>query len=358
MNHPNTGKTVLVTGGTGFVGIHCILQLLQQGYQVRTTIRSLSKKDEVISMLKTGGLTSIENLSFTVADLTQDANWEVATQGCTYVLHIASPIHLHLPKHEDDMIRPAVDGTLRVLKAARNAGVQRVVMTSNFGAVGYSHTDRTTLITEESWTNPNEKGLSAYNKSKVLAEEAAWDFIKKEGGAMELTVINPMGIFGPSLSPVLSSGFGLLQKVMDGTMKALPDITLGIVDVRDVAELHLRAMTAPEAKGQRFLALAGGTMSLLEIARLLKEKLPDATQNTSTKKLPRWVVRIAALFNPQAKAMLPLIGIYRNASNEKAKRVLGWRPRSNEEAVLASAESLVKWGAVKSVSLPTENEGR
>jgi nucleoside-diphosphate-sugar epimerase len=340
-------QLVLVTGGTGFVGIHCILQLLQQGYRVNTTLRSLKRRQEVIDMLNYGGIADVSGLNFFETDLTSDDNWAGAMQGCDYVLHVASPIFLKLPDHEDDMIRPAVDGALRVLRHARDAGVKRVVMTSNFGAVGYSHKDKNTLITEECWTDPNEPGLSPYNKSKVLAERAAWDFMHREGGKLELAVINPMGIFGPSLSPVLSSGFGLLQKVMDGSMKALPNITMGIVDVRDVADLHLRAMVNPAAAGQRFLALGGGTMSLLEISTYLKEKMPDHTKKASTKQLPDWVLRIFALFNKQAKALLPLVGIYRNASNHKAKTILGWQPRSNEQAILASAESLVKWGNIK-----------
>jgi nucleoside-diphosphate-sugar epimerase len=343
----NSDQLVLVTGGTGFVGVHCIVQLLQQGYRVRTTVRSLKRKQEVLDMLREGGINSAENIDFVETDLLKDDNWDNAMKGCTYVLHVASPIYLKLPKHEDEMIKPAVEGALRVLKAARDAGVKRVVMTSNFGAVGYSHRDKNSLITEESWTNPNEKGLSAYNKSKVLAELAAWEFMKHEVGNLELAVINPMGIFGPSLSPVLSSGFGLLQKVITGEMKALPNITLGIVDVRDVADLHLRAMTNPAANGQRFLALAGGTMSLVEIAKLLKQKMPEITKNTSTKALPTWVLRIAALFNKQARAILPLVDIYREASNEKAKALLGWQPKSNEDALLATAHSMVKWGAIK-----------
>jgi nucleoside-diphosphate-sugar epimerase len=347
MTDIKSDKMVLVTGGTGFVGIHCILQLLQKGYKVKTTLRSIQRKNEIIEMLKNGGITSFENLSFIEADLTNDKNWDEAVTNCEYVLHIASPIFLKLPEHEDEMIRPAVDGTLRVLKAARDAGVKRVVMTSNFGAVGYSHKDKNTLITEESWTDPNEKGLSPYNKSKVLAERAAWNYMGKEGGGLELSVVNPMGIFGPSLGPALSSGFGLLQKLMDGSMKRIPNISLGIVDVRDVADLHIRAMTNPAAKNQRFLALAGGTMSLLEMVKFLKEKMPEATQNASTQSLPDWLVRFSALFNSQAKAILPMVGIYRNASNEKARKILGWNPRSNEEAVLATAESLVHFGAVK-----------
>jgi len=336
-------KLVLVTGGSGFVGLHCILQLLQQGYQVRTTLRAITKKDKVLEALKNSGVQNFNQLSFIEADLTNDKNWDAAMDGCTYVLHVASPITLELPKHEDEMIRPAVDGALRILKAARDAGVKRVVMTSNFGAVGYSHKDKTTLITEESWTDPNEKGLSAYNKSKVLAERAAWDFMAKEGGNLELTVINPMGIFGPALNADLSSGFGLLKQVMNGSMKAIPNISLGIVDVRDVADLHLRAMVSPAAKGQRYLALAGGTLSLPQIAKLLKQELPEETKNTSTKLMPDWLVRIAALFNKKAKGIVPLLGVYRNASNQKAKTQLGWQPRSNEDAVLATAKSLLKY---------------
>ena len=347
MTHSHTDKWVLVTGGTGFVGVHCILQLLQKGYKVKTTLRSINRKNEVLDMLKTGGITSFENLSFLEADLTKDTNWEEAVKGCDYVLHVASPIFLKAPKHENEMILPAVEGALRVLKASRDAGVKRVVMTSNFGAIGYSHTDTTKIITEESWTDPNEKGLSAYNKSKVMAERAAWDFIEKEGGNLELSVINPVGIFGPSLGPDLSSGFELLKKVMEGSMKAIPNITLGIVDVRDVADLHIRAMTNPTAKGERFLAIAGGIMTLPEIAILFKEKLGGAAKNVSTKKLPDWVVRIAAFFSPTAKNLAPMLSRYRNASNEKAKRLLGWQPRSNEEALLATANSLIQFGFIK-----------
>jgi len=343
----HTHQKVLVTGGTGFVAIHSILQLLNRGYQVRTTIRSIKSKDKIFEMLKNGGITDFSKLDFIEADLTSNKNWLEAMIGCKYVLHIASPIFLRLPKNEDEMIRPAVDGTLRVLKAAREAGVKRVVMTSNFGAVGYSHKDKNTIITEESWTNPNEKGLSTYNKSKVLAEQAAWDFMKTEGGSLELSVINPMGIFGPSLSHDLSSGFEMLKKLLDGTMKAVPDIRLGIVDVRDVAELHILAMENPDAKGQRFLALAGGTMSLLEIVKLLKQKMPYVVEKASTKSLPTFIIRLSALFNDQAKAILPLVGIYREASNEKARTVLGWKPRNNEEAIMATVISLIKWKSLK-----------
>jgi nucleoside-diphosphate-sugar epimerase len=339
---------VLVTGGSGFVGIHAILQLLQQGYQVKTTVRSLSRKDEVLNMLKNGGVNSFDNLQFIEADLTKDDNWHEAVEGCTYVLHIASPIFLVLPKDENEMIRPAVDGTLRVLKAARDTGVKRVVMTSNFGAVGYSHKDPDIAITEKEWTDPNEKGLSSYNKSKAMAERAAWDFMEREGGELELSVINPVGIFGPALGPVISSGFELIKNMLDGKMKSLPKLFLNIIDVRDVADLHIRAMTHPEAKGQRFLALAGGKISLPEIGKLLKEKMPKVSQKISGKVLPDWLVRISALFNPKAKAIASMLSASRNVSNEKARTILKWEPMAtNEEAILLSVESMLKFGAIK-----------
>ena len=348
MEDQNKDTWVLVTGGTGFVGVHCILQLMQKGYKVKTTLRSMNRRDEVISMLKEGGIMPADGLEFIEADLTRDYNWDNAVKDCTYVLHVASPIQLAQPKDENEMIRPAVDGALRVLKAARNGGVKRVVMTSNFGAVGYSHRDMHTQITEEDWTDPDEKGLSAYNKSKVMAERAAWDFVRTEGGNMELSVINPVAIFGPSLGPDLSSGFDLIKTVVDGQMNAIPNMIFNIVDVRDVADLHIRAMTSPEAKGQRFLALAGGTMSLPQIARLIKEKMPEIAGKVPAKTLPDWVVRIAALFNAKAKAISAMQGINRNTSNAKARTILKWLPiANNEEAVLASVKTMVKFGNIK-----------
>jgi nucleoside-diphosphate-sugar epimerase len=329
---------VLVTGGTGFVGIHCIVQLLQNGYAVKTTLRSLNRKNEVLEMLKEAGIHSFDKITFYETDLTKDDNWDEAVKDCTYVLHVASPIFLRVPKHEDEMIVPAVEGTLRVLKAAKKAGVKRVVMTSSFGAVGYSHTDAGKPITEEDWTDPNDKSLSAYLKSKTLAERAAWDFVAREGG--ELSVINPVGIFGPSFSADMSSGFELLRRILNGSMKAIPRITFGIVDVRDVAGLHLMAMTNPAAKGQRFLAIAGKTMSLPEIAVLLKSRLGG---KVSTKVMPNWIVRVAALFSPVAKNIVPQLGRNKDASNHKAKSMLGWVPRTNEEAIIASAESILRF---------------
>lgn len=347
MTNSNSSQTVLVTGGSGFVGAHCVLQLMVKGYRVRTTVRSLNKKNEVIEMLKNGGAQAAEDLSFIEADLSSDTNWDEAVKDCEYVLHVASPIGLDTPKDENEMIVPAVEGTLRVLRASKNAGVKRVVITSSFAAVGYSHKDPNTLITEEEWTDPNDKTLSAYLKSKTLAEKAAWDFMNKEGGDLELSVVNPVGIFGPLLGPGLSGGHEILQRLLNGSIKAVPNIHFGIVDVRDVADLHLRAMTSPEAKGQRFLALAGGVLSLHDIALMLKNQMGDEASNVTTKKLPDWLVRVAALFNPLAKSIVSQLGRVKNASNAKAKRLLGWTPRSNEEAIMSAVESMTRFGLIK-----------
>ena len=343
-----SSETVLVTGGTGYVGSHCILQLLQKGYNVKTTLRSMKRKGEVLEMMKTAGVISLDKLTFIETDLTKDANWDEAVKGCKYVLHVASPIAATMPKDENEMIRPAVDGTLRVLKAARDGGVKRVVITSNFGAIGYSHKDPNTIITEEEWTNPAQKDLSAYSRSKVLAERAAWDFMHREGGDLELSVINPVFILGPSLGPNSPSGFDLLNMLLSGKMKAVPNIPFNIIDVRDVADLHIRAMTNHGAKGQRFLAMAGGKITMPEIALLLKNKMPSVAQKVSTKVLPNWVMYVAALFNKQAKDAAHLLKVSRKLSNEKVKKVLGWMPMANnEQAIIAAVESMIKFGTIK-----------
>ena len=223
--------------------------------------------------------------------------------------------------------------------------MKKVVITSSFAAVGYSHNNEHQLITEADWTNPEDKHLSAYLKSKVLAEKAAWDYIKTQGEGLSLAVINPMAILGPMLSEKLSSGHDLLKRMFDGSMKAIPQITLGIVDVRDVADLHIRAMEADQANGERFLALAGGTLTLPEIALMIKAKM--GLKNIVTRVAPNWLIRLIALYNPAAKNIVPQLGRRKNASNEKARSLLNWKPRSNEEAVLSAIESMIKFGVIK-----------
>ncbi|MDR7131829.1 nucleoside-diphosphate-sugar epimerase [Algoriphagus sp. 4150] len=339
--------TVLVTGGTGFVGMRIILQLLERGYQVRTTIRNRKSIAKVKSALSTNNIASFERLSYEEAELTEDTNWARAMEGCSYVLSVASPVFFDKPKKEEEAIRPAVEGILRILKFAKEAGVKRVVMTSNFGAVGFTQTDKSRETTEEDWTKPDAIGLSVYEKSKTLAEMAAWDFIKSKGGNLEFATINPVAILGPSLDAHISGSFHLLENLLNGTLKAIPNIPLNVVDVRDVADLHIRAMENPNANGQRFIASADGQISLPKIAELLRSERPKVAQKVTKRTLPNWVLNIAAVLNEQAKEGLFLTKMNRNVSNAKAKNVLGWKPvSSQEDAILSSVDSMVKFNLI------------
>lgn len=325
---------VLVTGGSGFVGSHVILQLLQAGHLVRTTVRSLAREAEVRATLAAAGA-DVHRLGFAVADLDKDAGWAEAAADCDYVQHIASPFPIQQPKDEQELIRPAVDGTLRVLRAARDAGVKRVVLTSSFAAIGYGHGARTTAYTEEDWTLINGPSVQPYMKSKTLAERAAWNFIETEGGGLELAVVNPVGIFGPALNRDLSTSVELARRMMAGKLPGTPDLWFGVVDVRDVASLQLLAMTDPAAANERFLAIAGEPVSLHQMAVILHDHMGTRLP----RQLPSWLVRALALVNPMAREAVPRLGIRGRASNEKAL-ALGWKPRSNEEAIVATAKSL------------------
>src|SRR6516225_3204120 len=265
--------TILVTGGSGFIGSHVILQLLAAGHRVRTTVRSLIREGDVRAMLKEGGAEPGDRLAFIAADLEKDAGWPEAVAGCEHVLHVASPLPPNLPKHEDELIVPAREGSLRVLRAARDAGVKRVVLTSSFAAIGYGHKPQKSPFDETNWTDPGGHDVLPYVKSKTLAERAAWDFIAKEGGDLELSVVNPVGVFGPVLGPDYSTSILLVQRLMDGAMPGCPRLYFGVVDVRDVADLHLRAMIPPAAQGERFLAVAGDFMSMLDIANVLRSRM-------------------------------------------------------------------------------------
>ncbi len=340
---------VLVTGGSGFIATHCTLRLLAAGYRVRTTVRSLSREADVRNTLRTGGSDAGDRLSFAAADLLLDAGWAEAVAECTYVLHVASPFPLNKPKHEDDLITPAREGTLRVLRAARDAGVTRVVVTSSSAAVIYGHPPQAAPFDESSWTDVDDRnGVTPYAKSKTLAERAAWEFLATEGGSLELSGVNPAGVYGPVLGPDYSSSIVLVKRLLDGDIPGLPRIRFGVVDVRDVADLHLLAMTSPAANGERFLALAGDFISALDVAHILKDRLGTAAKRVSTRGLPDWAVRVFARFDSDASLLLPELGRTPNAIAAKAGRVLGWTPRSSEEAIVATAESLLRLGLVKS----------
>jgi len=337
---------VLVTGGSGFVGTHVILKLLEAGHEVRTTVRDLSREPEVRATLGAAGADPGDRLPFFSADLEKDGGWAEAVAGCEYVHHVASPFPQAQPKDENELIRPAREGTLRVLGAACDSGVKRVVVTSSFAAIGYGHGQRDTPYTEADWTDPEGPAVQPYMKSKTLAERAAWDFIAREGNGMELAVVNPVGIFGPALNGDLSTTIFLVKTMLEGKMPGTPRLYLGVVDVRDVADLHLRAMTDPAAAGERFLAVEGEAMSFHQMAMVLRERLGAAAAKVPKRELPDWLIRLLAIFNPLAREAVPRLGIEASASNEKARRMLGWKPRSREEAIVASAESLIALGLI------------
>ncbi len=340
---------VLVTGGTGFIGAHCLIQLLAAGHETRATVRDLKREGDVRAMLRQGGAGEVgERLKLFRADLNADAGWAEAAAGCDAVLHVASPFPSTVPNDENDLIAPARDGALRVLKAARDAGVKRVVLTSSFAAIGYgAPKDRTAVFTEQDWTNLNDPTVQPYAKSKTIAERAAWDFIAREGGELELAVVNPVGVFGPVLGPDTSTSILLVSRLLDGSLPGCPDLSFGAVDVRDVADLHLKCMTDPAARGERFLAIGGDFVSMRQIAQMLKDGVGDLARKVPTRSLPTWLMRVVGLFDSQVKGILPELGKRKNASNEKARRLLGWAPRSPRDAVLATARSLSELGLLK-----------
>jgi nucleoside-diphosphate-sugar epimerase len=341
---------VLVTGGTGFVGAHCLIGLLAAGHDTRATVRDPARETDVRAMLRQGGSGEVgSRLTLFRADLTADAGWAEAAAGCDYVLHVASPFPSTVPKDENELITPARDGALRVLRAARDASVKRVVLTSSFASIGYGAKDRTAAFTEEDWTNLKDPSVQPYQRSKTIAERAAWDFIAREGGGLELAVVNPVGVLGPVLGPDYSTSILMVKRLLEGAVPGCPDLWFGAVDVRDVADLHLKAMTDPAARGERFLATGGDFLSVLQMARILKEDLGAAARRVPTRVLPNWLMRGVALFNPEVRGLLPELGKRKNASNDKARRLLGWAPRSPRDAVLATARSFLELGLLKLV---------
>ncbi|PHH91697.1 hypothetical protein CDD83_10614 [Cordyceps sp. RAO-2017] len=351
-----TGKTVLVTGGSGFIGSHVIVHALQKGYHVRTTVRSLSRSDSVREKLLNGGISEEQarGVQFFEVDLLGDKGWDDACKGCDFVLHVASPYPLGVPKDEQEVIRPAREGTLRALRAAKRAGtVKRIVITSSFAAIGYGHEPRTkeNPLTEKDWTvlKSPKSPVGAYEKSKTLAEQDAWQWLKNEGSGMELATVNPVSVWGPSLGREENTSLELATRMLNGQLPGLPNLAFGIVDVRDVADLHIKAMEAPEAAGQRYLAISDElSVSTSDISTYLKQGLPaHESRRVPTHVLPNFLLRLAGHFDKSVALIVPELGIVRPTSNEKARRELSWKPRSARDAVISSPESLKRTGRVK-----------
>ncbi|HEY4026584.1 MAG TPA: NAD-dependent epimerase/dehydratase family protein [Candidatus Dormibacteraeota bacterium] len=310
---------VLVTGGSGHVGTQLIAALLRDGTAVRTTVRSLDREAGLREAVRRGGADDA-GLEVVVADLTADDGWPGAVAGCEGIYHVASP--MIQPKDPDELIVPAREGTLSVLRAARDAGARRVVLTSSFAAVGYTPKPSADY-TEADWTDPDTPGLHPYPRSKTIAERAAWDFIEREGAGTELVVVNPTYILGPTLTTGARSSLQLIKAMLDGTMTVVPRQRFGVADVRDVADLHIRAMATPEAAGRRFLALADGpTISYLQLAQILRDRLGPLADRVPIEEAPG--------------DELPDLVIH----NDRARNELGWRPRPAETTIVETAESL------------------
>jgi dihydroflavonol-4-reductase len=340
-----TSQPILVTGASGFLATHTIIQLLEQGYKVRGTLRTMSRENEVRETLRKY-VSADDRLEFVNADLNEDAGWEQAVRGCEYVLHVASPFPLLEPKHEDELIKPAVEGTLRVLHAAHQAKVKRVIQVSSVAAISSGYAGENRTFTEEDWSRL-DKPIGAYSKSKTLAERAAWDFINgtENINKMELATINPPLIAGPIPNKDFPTSAEAVSTLMRGQVPGIARIKMGIVDVRDVASAIILAMTTPEAAGQRFLC-SGGTVWIKDIAEMLHAQYGSRGYKIPRLVFPVLLAKLVGLFDKKVALVIPSLNWDFELSNEKAKRILKWQPRSSEEAILSMAESLVENGLV------------
>jgi dihydroflavonol-4-reductase len=337
------GKTVLVTGGTGYLGGWCLAELLRRGYSVRTTVRDPSREAEVRAALEPESGSEPE-LTVLAADLRSDEGWEEAVRGCDYVLHVASPFPPVQPKDPDELIVPAREGTLRVLRAALAAGVGRVVVTSSVAAVRGGASPSTSPLDERSWTDPDNEALSPYVRSKAAAERAAWELVDAEGARERLATVQPGAILGPALGDASSFSLELVERLLKG-MPGTPRIGFSVVDVRDVADLHLRAMLAPEAGGERFIAV-NEFLWMAEVAAVLREQLGADAAKVPKRGVPDLLVRALGLFDPSIRSFTSDLGKRVTLSSEKARTQLGWRPRPAEETIVACARGLIGNGAV------------
>jgi dihydroflavonol-4-reductase len=338
-----SGQTVLVTGGSGFLGGWCVIELLRRGYSVRTTVRSLSKEAQVRAAVGSE-VDPGDRLSLLAADLTRDEGWADAVRGCDYVLHVASPFPPKQPKDPDELIVPAREGTLRVLRAGLDAGVKRVVVTSSVAAIRLPDGSEPRPLDERDWTDPDSPGLTPYLRSKTIAERAAWDLVRDRGEQDRLAVVNPGAILGPVLKDDLSYSLQSVQRLLEGVPGA-PKLGFSVVDVRDVADLEIRAMTAPEAGGERFIA-ATRFLWMAEIGAVLRERLGERASKVPTRTLPNVLVRGMALFDPGIRSAVGGLGKRTELSSEKARTSLGWTPRPVEDTIAETGDSLIRQGAV------------
>jgi nucleoside-diphosphate-sugar epimerase len=336
---------VLVTGGSGFIGAWCVIELLRRGYVVRATIRDLKRAGAVRSMIASE-VDPGDRLALVETQLTEDRGWAEAVEGCSSVLHVASPLPPRQPRDARTLITPARDGALRVLRASAAAGVQRVVMTSSVAAITLTPAlPRPDPLTEEHWTDPQHPEASPYAQSKTLAEQTAWAFMRDSSGSMSLTTINPVVVIGPVLGRDYSFSVQVIERLLRGAAPGLPRLGFPLVDVRDVADLHIRAMSAPEAAGERFIA-TGRFLWASEVADILRTRLGPQARKVPTRRVPNWVIRLAAVFDSSLRFITPELDRQRNYSSEKAQRLLGWTARPVEDSIVDCARSLIRHGVV------------
>lgn len=338
-------EQVTVTGASGYLGTHVVEQLLRAGHPVVATTRSKASAEATRRVLETVGAPTA-SLRFVTASLESDDGWSDAVGGSTYVIHTASPFPPAQPTDANELIVPARDGALRVLRAANVAGVRRVVFTSSFAAVGYSRSDLSRPFTEDDWTDGFDTANTPYVQSKTIAERAAWDYVGQGDVALELAVVNPVAIIGPVHSTDFASSIGLVLMLLTGVMPGNPKLSFGIVDVRDVADLHLRAMTNPAAAGQRFLAVSKSPVWVHEVATHLRRSLPDYSAKVPRRQLPNWLVKLAAKRQPALASFVSEIGKTKYISNERAVTLLGWSPRSVASSIDDTVRSLAEVGAI------------
>ena len=332
-----TGKeTVLVTGISGWIAQFCAIDLIKNGYNVRGSLRSMNRKQEVIDAISKE-VDPTGSLEFCELDLLKDDGWDDANKGCTYVMHVASPFYIALPKNEDDIIKPAKEGTIRALTAAKKAGVKRMVLTSSIVAM-FSHLTRG-KFDSSTWTDLDSKQITPYQKSKTIAEQAAWDFVNNQTpeNKIELVSVNPGGVMGPTLSDDISgASLDIMSQLLTGKMPGIPNLCIPMVDVRDVAEHHYKAMILPEANGKRFISALANPTHVMELATTLKEngyKVP-------TKKVPSFLLKFLALFDREVRGMTPMLDNYVTCDNSETMNILGWEPRSLKQSFLDMAKTV------------------
>lgn len=333
---------ILVTGASGFIAGHCILDLLARGYDVRGTVRNLDRAEELRGLL--GKHTDRAGaLEFVEADLIDTAGWPAAVEGCDGVFHVASPVPVQQPKDANEVIKPAREGTINVLSAAKEANIRRVVLTSSVATVSAGDLRSDHVYTDKDWSNLESSGISPYEMSKTMAEKAAWDYVVDHDGP-ELAAVNPAFVLGPALESDYGSSLELLVRLMRGDYPLVPRLGFGIVDARDVASLHRLAYEKTEAAGNRYIA-SNGFRWLVDIARHLRAEFPEYQKKLPRREAPDFVVRMLAIFDRAIAAFLDDLGKMKQFDTDPA-RALGWEPRSPEEAASAGARSLIEFGAV------------